>query len=83
VWICYRKLIPNRKNLIQLINSKEIQVYQFYGKHDKVIKPEFGISFAEEINQAKNLYIGKCGHWTFTEEILNRASQISATQKGR
>ena len=83
VWICYRKLIPNKTNLISLIQSRRIPVYQFYGKHDKVIKPEFGISFAEAINQANNLYIGKCGHWTFTEEIFDKVSQISATQKGR
>lgn len=68
VWLTFKDTNPNVKLCIHNIKHQNIPVYQFFGKNDKVIKPQLGTWFSNKINQPENYHILQSGHVLLTEK---------------
>ena len=68
VWLTFKDTNPNMKLCIQNIKKQHIQVYQFFGKNDKVIKPNLGDWFSKRIEQESNYHVLQAGHLLITSK---------------
>ncbi len=66
VWLTFKDTNPNMKLCIQNIKKHDIPVYQFFGKNDKVIKPNLGVWFGKKIGQEQNYHVLQAGHLLLT-----------------
>lgn len=71
VWLTYRKLNPNMDEVKSIIVEKEIPVYQYYGKYDRVIPPKIGRDFSKSIGQSQNFFELEKGHALLDEDVMN------------
>ncbi|MCS6824056.1 MAG: alpha/beta hydrolase [Cytophagaceae bacterium] len=60
-WIALRKLEPNKKKLIQLINTYNISMDFYFGKYDRIIPVNKMSPFIQKIKN-KNIYLLNAGH---------------------
>ena len=69
VWLIFKNLNPNLKEITAVIVQRSIPVYQFYGEYDKVIPHKIGNRFAKSIRQKHNLTILKKGHNLISKDL--------------
>lgn len=81
IWMIFRKTNPNMKSVINLISDYDIEVFQFYGKYDKVIPTKTGKSFARKINQEKNLRILNAGHVLISPQTDKVITELLKNEK--
>lgn len=62
VWLTFKETNPNMNVVIRNILNQNIQVYQYFGKNDKVITPNLGRWFSAKINQKENYHVLRMGH---------------------
>ena len=66
VWLTFKDTNPNMSLCIHNIKEQQIPVYQFFGKNDKVIKPQLGDWFSQKIDQKENYHVMPAGHTLLT-----------------
>jgi pimeloyl-ACP methyl ester carboxylesterase len=62
VWLTFKNTNPKMNVCISNILAHKIPVNQFFGKNDKVIKPQLGDRFSKKINQPENYHVLQAGH---------------------
>ena len=77
VWLTFKDTNPNMKLCIQNIKKQNIQVYQFFGKNDKVIKPTLGDWFSKRIRQEDNFHVLQAGHTLITSKTARYIEDLS------
>ena len=68
VWLTFKDTNPNMSLCIRNIKNQKIPVHQFFGKNDKVIKPQLGDWFSKKIEQPQNYHVLQAGHLLLTEK---------------
>lgn len=76
VWLTFKDTNPNIRICTQHIIEYQIPVYQFFGKNDKVIKPQLGDWFSKKINQPENYHILQTGHLLLTQKTCKYIEQL-------
>jgi pimeloyl-ACP methyl ester carboxylesterase len=63
VWILFRKLVPDLKEITSTINENNITLRMFFGKYDNVILPELANKILPKLKNKKDvLHVLECGH---------------------
>ena len=70
VWLTFKDTNPDIILVIENIKKFDIPVYQFFGKNDKVIKPQLGDWFSSKINQKQNYHVLQAGHTLLTTRTV-------------
>lgn len=79
VWMTYRNISPNLKNIKSLINSSKVDFQLLFGKYDVIIPIKLGERFALGIDSTKvKLHKLNCGHMMFTDDGLREIGSILA-----
>ncbi len=68
VWLVFRKIIPNIKNIQAAINKNNINIHLFFGKYDAVIPPSLGTYFVKGLKNKSSLHLLDMGHQLITEK---------------
>lgn len=76
VWLTFKDTNPNMSLCIHNIKEQQIPVYQFFGKNDKVIKPNLGNWFSKKINQTQNFHILQTGHLLLTQKTAKYINNL-------
>lgn len=79
VWLTFKDTNPNMKMCIQNIRKFNIPVYQFFGKNDKVIKPQLGDWFSKKIEQEENYHVLQAGHLLLTTKTEKYIKELGLT----
>ncbi|HBH06899.1 MAG TPA: hypothetical protein DDX92_09900 [Flavobacteriales bacterium] len=77
VWHTFKKVNPNIPRIVTSLNKNPIPVHQFFGKYDRIIKPELGLWFGEKIGQPEHVYILDQGHALLTHATLECIDSIT------
>ena len=62
VWICFRDIIPDIKNIQNIIDRDRISIHLFFGKYDRIIPPSIGESFIRRLKNKNVLHVVEMGH---------------------
>lgn len=62
VWFVYKALTVNTSRLAGLVLTNNIEIHQYYGLYDTIIKPRAGQKLAARIDQIPNVKVLKTGH---------------------
>ena len=62
VWFVYKALTINTAQTVGLVLTKNIEIHQYYGLYDTIIKPRAGQKLAARIDQISNVKMLKTGH---------------------
>lgn len=68
VWTLMRHMMPNRKQVKQLLAQYRIRTLLIFGKYDRVIPPVLGVRFMDGTFPCEMLVIDK-GHQLLTEDL--------------
>jgi len=82
VWLTYRHTNPSMNKVIPLIRNHDTPVFQAYGKYDAIIRPRFGVRFAQRIQQTKRLHIAETGHQLIQPRIADWIGRQTEIKKG-
>jgi len=69
VWICFRDIKPNIRNIQDLINEKSIRIHLFFGKYDRVIPPSIGKKFLQRLKDKTSLHVVDMGHVMLKDKL--------------
>lgn len=61
-WMVYREIIPDVKEVSQLINESKIRLHLIFGKEDEVIPPSIGRSLIKKLGKSADLIELNGGH---------------------
>ena len=72
VWMTYRYILPDLKLVKQQVSDHDIKMWLFFGKYDKIIKPEFGQRFiSKAANPDIKLEVMPIGHNMLTNKTID------------
>lgn len=69
VWVTFREIIPNLKNVQRIVNEGKVNFNIILGKKDLVIRVAFSKKLMSGIHNKNALHVVKSGHYMFTPEI--------------
>ena len=62
IWVSFSLIKPDIRLIQKLITQKGIACHLFFGKNDRIIKPNIGVKFHHSIPNHSTLYLLNCGH---------------------
>jgi pimeloyl-ACP methyl ester carboxylesterase len=68
VWLTFKDTNPNIPLVLHNVTKYNLEVHQFFGATDQVIKPKLGKWFAKKLQQQNNLHILPTGHLLLTNK---------------
>jgi hypothetical protein len=72
-WKVYQKLNPDLQVIAHYINTKKIRIELFFGKNDKIIRPELASKLTRRLKQKKTVHLLETGH-----QLLSKADEITS-----
>jgi pimeloyl-ACP methyl ester carboxylesterase len=69
-WMIYRKIFPNKNEVVSIYKTEKIKFHMIFGEYDSVIVPRLGKMFATQLGDEKVLHILPMGHRLLGEELL-------------
>ncbi len=69
VWVTFREIIPNLKNVQRIVNEKKVNFHLILGEKDLVIRVAFSKKLMRCIKDKNVLHVINSGHYMFTPEI--------------
>lgn len=69
VWVTFREIIPNLKNIQRIVNEGKVNFNLILGKKDLVIRVAFSKNLMSGITDKNSLHVIKSGHYMFTPDI--------------
>jgi pimeloyl-ACP methyl ester carboxylesterase len=76
VWNTFKKVNPDIPKIIRILHANRTSLQQFYGQHDRIIKPVLGKWFGEKIGQSEHVHILDEGHLLLTPETAGYVDGI-------
>lgn len=76
VWVTFREIIPNLKNVQRIVNAGKVNFHLILGKKDLVIRVAFAKKLMSGIENKNVLQVVKSGHYMFTPDIGNYIAKL-------